>query len=249
LERSLIAWQGIRFIGYDDCTLTELRKFARDRGLTTPSAEKPSKSTLIQRLLEADETPTFTRFFELSAELRQTIYEYYVGDFGTFWYHYLKYTRSNALSHPVTPPLAQVSRRLRDEALPVFYNSCRFRLYFTPDQKCDSWRLSDRSREWLNRLSTEHLGCIRRLEIQTVAGNNIFNINLNHGEIPVQRHNTFGDISPRGILDDCERIVAQIRGREKMRLTMDDILELEKAIARWTKRTWCFENPARAGDL
>jgi hypothetical protein len=204
-------------------------------------------------LLEADKTPTFNRFFELSAELRQTIYEYYVGDLGAVWYHYLKDTRTNALCPPVSPPLAQASQMLRYEVLPVFYNSCRFRLLFTPDSKCDSWRLSDHTRQWLNRLSTEHLGCIRRLEIQTVAGTNVYHVNLNRGEESVQRRQRQQrspvDVPECGIRSICDGVVKRIRARESLRLTMEDILEIERAVDKSTMKSWRFENPARPGDL
>jgi hypothetical protein len=59
-------------VGYSDCDVDELKKFAVDRGLVT-KGKKPSKRLLVDALMEADRKRTFPKFFELSAELRKFV--------------------------------------------------------------------------------------------------------------------------------------------------------------------------------
>jgi hypothetical protein len=103
--------QDHRFIGYHECTLSELRTLARDRGIIA-SNEKPLKPALVQMLLEADEHRTLdiNNLLDLPPELRCLIYKFYVEEFGTVWNIYTVETMSRALGKPVHPPLARVSR-------------------------------------------------------------------------------------------------------------------------------------------
>ena len=103
-------------MSYDACTTSELQMFIRDRGLSQPSAMMPrSKAKLMDILEKEDESPTFTRLMDLPAELRVRIYSLYYKGF------------SRAIT-PREPPLAQVSRQVRTEALPLFYSTCIFKL-------------------------------------------------------------------------------------------------------------------------
>jgi hypothetical protein len=62
----------LRFIGYNSCETEELKTFAVARGLVARN-KKPSKGWLVDILLEADTHRTFSKLYELPAELRKMI--------------------------------------------------------------------------------------------------------------------------------------------------------------------------------
>jgi hypothetical protein len=173
-------------MGYHECTLRELQTFARNRGIMT-AAIGLKKPALAQLLLQADAERTFEKLFELPPEVRNIIYQFYVGDLGTTWvrYRYLRETATYALHAPAQPPLASISRQLRHEVLPIFYQDCRFLLDFGRKNK-EGYRLYRRSREFLDHLSVEHLGNIRNLEIETATPECRLHTNLDHRCPPVK---------------------------------------------------------------
>jgi hypothetical protein len=107
-------------LSYGRCELDDLRLFARRRCLIPWDGKGPSRTTLIRLLTEADDSPRFEQFNDLPAELRVRIYEYYIDSFRT---------QPTTLS---SPPLAQTSKLLRQEVLPVFHSRCVFQLEFIP---------------------------------------------------------------------------------------------------------------------
>jgi hypothetical protein len=104
---------------YNICSVHELREFCRDRGLSRPEDKLLlKKGQLISFLEDADRDLRFDRLLELPAELRVLIYTFYFSGFDT-------------LDAPAQPPVTKVCRLLREEALPLFYQTCRFKLDYT----------------------------------------------------------------------------------------------------------------------
>lgn len=110
------------FISYDALAVNELLQFYHARirdmplgGQTLLKAGKPSKADLVKVLEEADANSSFHHFSDLPAELRVRVYTLYFGSIGV-------------LDRPAQPPITMVSRLLRKEALPVFYQTCTFKL-------------------------------------------------------------------------------------------------------------------------
>jgi hypothetical protein len=110
------ALQGL--ISYHGCTNRELGQFVKNRKLRCAS-RMPPREDLIKLLEEEDTRATFKRFAELPPELREHIYKL----------HFATYP---VLETPVEPPITKASRLVRQEALPVFYQICRFHIEFEP---------------------------------------------------------------------------------------------------------------------
>ena len=102
------------FLDYIKCALDELRQFHEKRGLG--KAAKLSLRRLTKALETADDNITFTKLFDLPAELRCRIYHFYVAAFPA------------ELSSPSQPPLARTSTALRNEVLPILFDMTRFKL-------------------------------------------------------------------------------------------------------------------------
>lgn len=120
----------VGLICYNKCSNAELRKFAEDRStLKHPRrvcrAEKHNvqeaylcssqgtRAGLIRSLIEADKRLQFRKFLDLPRELRDHVYEQYMAEFPP-------------LTTPAQPPIAKVSRQVREEALSTFYACSAF---------------------------------------------------------------------------------------------------------------------------
>jgi hypothetical protein len=102
---------------YLKCSTAELHQFVKDRNLIPSLPLTLSRSSLSKVLTTADNDLRFNRILDLPAELRKEIYEYYV-DF------------EDELAALCPPPLAQASKQLKAEVLPIFHNRCVFLLDF-----------------------------------------------------------------------------------------------------------------------
>lgn len=100
------------FVQFHGCPKEQLTQFCNQRGLSV-TAVNPKKVHLIEVLEAADEQRTFHRFPDLPPELRAYIFELHFSSFGV-------------LEAPGRPPVTQVSRQFRQEALPLFYKTCTF---------------------------------------------------------------------------------------------------------------------------
>lgn len=107
-------------LGYEKYCAHDLLAFCQARKISVPrKARTPAQ---IARVLDkADDNATFTRFFDLPAELRTRVYELHFSDY-------------QIASKHRQPPLTLVPR-VREEALPSFYGCATF-----------SWGLSVRPR-------------------------------------------------------------------------------------------------------
>jgi hypothetical protein len=103
---------------YLKCSTAELHQFVKDRNLIPSLPLSLSRTSLSKVLTTADEDLQLSRILDLPAELRKEIYEYYVDFF------------EDELTTRCPPPLAQLSKQLKAEVLPIFHRRCVFRLDF-----------------------------------------------------------------------------------------------------------------------
>ncbi|KAK3722717.1 hypothetical protein LTR37_002288 [Vermiconidia calcicola] len=169
------------FTSYDGLKAPELRRIAKLRGVTAASGKHTIKQKVIQLLETADERPFhvfFDRFANLPPELRVRIYELYFESLG-------------ALSCPSQPPISKVSRMLRMESLPMFYQTCRIKvkvdLRRAPFDEESRYVLQPQQliRRFFDSLPENKLGSIQRLRLDTAiflnggtTGDTIWDIDL-----------------------------------------------------------------------
>lgn len=102
---------------YDKRPVRELRGFIDARGLKK-SSSSTKKDILIAQLERADKDATF-RFEDLPAELRVRVYELHLKSLDTNTGHFL-----------APAPITQVSKLVRQESMPIFYQQCTFHFDF-----------------------------------------------------------------------------------------------------------------------
>ncbi len=103
-------------MSYDGCSNGELTAFCKSRGIVTKTTQA-KEAELVQALEDADIDLRFEKFSDLPAELRVRIYK-------------LHFDSLAGTGVGEQPPITRVSRLLRKEALPVFYDASNFRLSF-----------------------------------------------------------------------------------------------------------------------
>lgn len=143
---------------YDKYTLRELRSMCVEKYHKLPSglrkARSAERATLVCYLNEEDEKDDvkFSRFTELPKELRLMVYEQHLWEVEKS-----SYCRHGAWSQP---PITRVSRTLREESLPLFYESCIFTVCIREAQILDRHRTDDR---FLKQAPVETLQAIPRI--------------------------------------------------------------------------------------
>lgn len=90
-----------------------LRLYATQRGLTVASAATPN--SIKAQLEQADDDATFDRFTDLPPEIRQVVYQYYFDSS----------LANETPRYKYQPPLTMISRTVRRESLPLFYDCWR----------------------------------------------------------------------------------------------------------------------------
>jgi hypothetical protein len=135
---------------YNSCKIDELRRFCKDRFLVQPGQKSLKKADLVELLNDADEAPAFRHFMDLPPELGVLVYTFH---FESFY----------PMQAPAQPPVSRVCRILRKEALPVFYQTCTFRMCLhldSGDCKCHS--LNDHC--FYKRIPENHLRMIKKID-------------------------------------------------------------------------------------
>jgi hypothetical protein len=199
---------------YTTCDIDELRSFCIARGLVKEDCEAGGWDHFMEKLAFADANETFQRFSELPPELRVRIYEFYFNSFGV-------------LNQPAEPPIGRVSRLLRTETLPVFYDVCEFRMDLTETQdglesKSFFYNISPEYLGWIRKLvligNVYHRGCNMRME---------WGIELGRWETYKWRSLHLVGAAETGMKRSCVRMsefLQRLHGKEgKLRLTRADL--------------------------
>lgn len=83
--------------------------------------------------------------------------------------HYVESITKTPLANPVDPPLTLVSRLLRTEALPVFYNMCPFQI--TSGEDAAGFIIPNRpNRKFFDACTEQKLANMRKFDIKVVVG-------------------------------------------------------------------------------
>ena len=140
-------------VSYEFMDLPELKLYIAQRGL--PAFDQKTEVSSFKRQLEQADDETRFRFLDLPPELRVQIYTHYFKSFVG--------TRANIQTQP---PITGACQLVRQESLPVFYSTCKFRL----DIKNVSIirRLLDctpQADNFLQLTTADHFGLIRTIDI------------------------------------------------------------------------------------
>lgn len=108
---------------------------------------------VLAELLYANEG--FSRFLDLPAELRCRIFQEY--------FSFRPHPNSDFLRVP--PPITEVNRQLRSEALPEFWGTQRFRMTFEL-----FWSHLYKTERFFNGIQLQQLGMIKKLTISSFHG-------------------------------------------------------------------------------
>ena len=114
-----------------------------DMGLT--------KLSYIKQLQRADDPRTFRQFTALPRDVRLIVYEFAMLSFPA-------HEDKDAISQP---PITQVSRLLRSESLPLFYQTMRIKIRLIPSH--GRFHMNTRTAQWLSAQTKERLMRVRRL--------------------------------------------------------------------------------------
>ncbi|OQO02433.1 hypothetical protein B0A48_11960 [Cryoendolithus antarcticus] len=140
------------YLTYDNCSLTELNQFRHQRGLAGLLCTNEPEA--IRQLHTADDEATFSFLFALPKELRIQIYEYNCSYFG-----------NDILYAPAQPPLTRVSRQLRREVLPVFYERCIFNLHVSPPSPI--CQIVAETASFFEIMGSDNLALVRNIQLCT----------------------------------------------------------------------------------
>ncbi|KAK4549786.1 hypothetical protein LTR36_005087 [Oleoguttula mirabilis] len=179
-------WRGRHFPPYEDWHVTELKDCVSTSGLSLQGGETASfqdrtigklasadiseQDRMIAKLEAADLDAQFPRFLELAADLRNSIYEFYLAAFA-----------DQPLHMPTMPPLARANRLLREEVSPLLFKNCTFEIKLVAAETQDprwprtEWalRMRPESALFFTQLTAETLATLRKLCItaETVQEN------------------------------------------------------------------------------
>ncbi|KXT16648.1 hypothetical protein AC579_8053 [Pseudocercospora musae] len=139
VNRDLLLQRGL--LDYHKCSDDELERFYQQRELATHhgNVDGVDRDQLVARLQHADNHVTFDKFLALRAELRVEIYEHHIKSLPTTNVvsnkEFEQFQRPrfvaefNSRPRPTVrelPPITKVSRLMRKECLPVWYQFCQF---------------------------------------------------------------------------------------------------------------------------
>lgn len=133
---------------YERCSTTELSQFALHRGLDSASS---NREQLIALLNQADNEFRFN-LSGLPAELRNNVYRLAIQQLEN---------QTRACSR--SPPLTRVSKIVRSETLPIFYQACRWPI-LRPEYVFDD--KPSVTMPWVRKSSSKVIGSLRSLVVE-----------------------------------------------------------------------------------
>ncbi|KAK3620857.1 hypothetical protein LTR56_023130 [Elasticomyces elasticus] len=148
--RALLSRSDRSLCTFEHLTIAQLRQLCKDRKL--PVLSNASRDEFIAALEQADDKKRFPRFLDLPPKVRVFVYAAYVQDLeqGTL---------------AVQPPVTMLSKELRTEALPVFYDSYRFGFFgrIEPRGLVSSLHPTDATEDMIRSISNTNLPLIQKL--------------------------------------------------------------------------------------
>jgi hypothetical protein len=213
LQRGLICYEGL--------PIRELRNFAAQRGLVVSTEAFKSFKALKVLLEKADDDTTFERFSDLPPELRQTVFRHY---FDSLVVRKARYKQQ--------PPITLVSRTLREESLPLFYERCRFTIGAVGDIRTTPCKLVPdiHSASFLQNTAVEHFRRIKSLNLEFHNLGVCIQLDLNNKDNPrvsAQVQRASGEATDERYFSELRAFAMRIAAREgPLKLQMSDIEEI-----------------------
>lgn len=144
------------------------KEASNDAPTVTRISYAPTKPARLASLLSEYYTvdQQFGRFLELPTEIRKMIYnERLLEDEAEILYG----TYRNDYVPPVEPPVTRASRQLRDEALPIFYETWRFPLSCTSYDPTNFYF----KKRWFDRLPGHKLAWVQTFMVHIPCGSGL----------------------------------------------------------------------------
>ncbi|KAF7186707.1 hypothetical protein HII31_11939 [Pseudocercospora fuligena] len=210
---------------YKKCSLEELKRFAHDRGLAVTNSSRREIAKFTSMLTDADSNSCFHHFMDLPPELRLVIYEHHFAAF------------AGRLTYPSQPPLARVSRGLRLEVLPVFYQQCRFTITYQSRNAGPPFRATLETHAFLSTISYAHFGKICNIKIDIyaadlrVVGSLIMKKTNSRWTIIMAGFSAEKTEAVESALKETTNVMCDDRGKAR-ELTRDDIYRVRNAVER-----------------
>ena len=164
-------------LSYEGLSLHELQDLAAQRAVPTGTETTlHSREALMELLEKADNEATFERFSELPAELRQMVFSHYFNSL---------VVRETSYKHQ--PPITLVSRTLREESLPLFYERCNFTIRAHSDTRTIPFKIApdDHAAQFIQSTACEDFACIRSLTLEFRNPQAHIQLDFNNKDNPV----------------------------------------------------------------
>jgi hypothetical protein len=223
-RRALYARAQRGLMSYEGMPTRELRRYATQRGVKIIYVPKATRITIKAQLEQADEDATFDRFAELPPELRKIIFQHHFDSFPTTEKPKNR-TQEQKWKNKTQPPITQVSRLIRSEALPLFYNSYAVQLVSVGHNVHAPYQFerSPATDRFLQNMDAQNLGRVKSIQVDFDNLNTRVTIDLNNRVEPV----SLADVYYTGPLDPAEAV--QFKTRRQQLLSALRILALSIA--------------------
>lgn len=110
-------------ISYEKRSLSDLKSFCAARQIDVPKESSRKKLEYIRMLEDSDENSvTFAKFLDLPPELRQQVYAYFIE-------FIFRNTHGTSYFVPTPPPITQTCTLIRNESMPMFFDSFRLQTH------------------------------------------------------------------------------------------------------------------------
>jgi hypothetical protein len=213
-QRGLICYEGL--------SIRELRRFAAQRGLAVSTEATRNSFKALRAILEkADDDATFERFSDLPPELRQIVF-----------LHYFDSLADRKVRYKRQPPITLVSRTLREEALPLFYERCEFTIGAVGDLRTIPCKLVPdiHAASFLQNTAVEHFRRIKSLNLEFHKLGICIRLDLNNKDDPVvsaQVQRASSEAADEWFFSELRAFAMSIAAREgPLKLRMSDVEEI-----------------------
>ena len=244
-------------LSYEGLSLHELQDLAAQRAVPTGTETTlHSREALMELLEKADNEATFEGFSELPAELRQMVFSHYFNSL---------VVRETSYKHQ--PPITLVSRTLREESLPLFYERCNFTIHASSNTRTIPFKIAPDTyaARFIQSIACEDFARIRSLTLEFRNPRAHIQLDFNNKDNPVIsaefychqwaiQHNQSCQVTQardERLLSEVRALAMSILAREgPLKLRVSDIEEMCEMVRRHVSTSkFCSIEGGGDGDL